>query len=344
MQFFSLRASPVFLWLATAGLSAGALTFNWVVVEGFFWQHRATAFPTTVATISRSEVVESRGRIGGPNYSLELTYQFTLVGQPYQGSRVRYFWWPSSKHRADIVRLQAEYHRARAVIAHYPPDSPGDAVLRPGVEGTDYLRALFALALTVLAIGATRLVFGRRPGFDPDDPTQARQTDTGWEAHMPGASHAAVFCVAFVASAVLGGFIVIAARGENPDPAVVGIALAGAVGAAAVAAALFSYHPTLAADLDARTLTLPAAWLGRPVVVPFEHVGTIAVREELRNLNRSNDTFLVHRCEIGWGTSAGVQITTIATYLHRADAERLAAWIKMALGRMDAELEVGEPA
>lgn len=342
MQFFTLRANPVVLWVVAAGLATGAAVLDWVVLEGFRWQRLAAGFPTAVATVVRSELVERRGGKGGTTYTLELAYQFTVGGQTYVGTRVRYFANPSSKHRAEVERLRAEYHLARQVTAYYPPDNPADAVLRPGVEGTDHLRALFAAGLTVLAGGAARLAFGRQPGFDPTDPAQARQTDTGWEADMPGASHAAVFCVAFAAAAVLGGFVVSSARGENPDPEVVGVALLGAVATAAVAAALLSHHPTLAADLDTRTLTLPAPWFGRPVRVPFDHVGTVAVRDEERPLSRHGGTYTVSRCEVGWGTSAGVQITTVATYLHRRDAERLAAWINMALGRMDVELEAVE--
>ncbi|WP_439630982.1 DUF3592 domain-containing protein [Gemmata sp.] len=338
MQFFALRASPVVLWVVAAAVAAGAVTLDWVVLDGFVWQRRAAGFPTAAATVVTSEVVERRGGKGGTTYTLELAYQFTVAGRTYVGTRVRYFVKPSSKHRAEIDRLRAEYAVARPVVAYYPPDSPADAILRPGVEGTDYLRALFALGLTVLAGGATRLAFGKQPRFDPNDPDQARQTDAGWEARMPGASHAAVFCVAFAAATLLGGFVVTVAHGENPAPEVVGVALAGAVGVAAVAAALLSHHPTLAADLDARTLTLPAPWFGWPVRVPFEQVGTVAVREEEHAVGRGGDTYTVYRCEIGWGTSAGVQITTVAAYLHRADAERLAAWINMAVGRMDTEL------
>jgi hypothetical protein len=342
MQFLALRSSPVVLWVVAAALAAGAATLDWVVLDGFLWQCRAAAFPTAVATVVTSEVVERRGGKGGTSYSLELAYRFTVGGQTHVGTRVRYFSKPSSKHRAEIDRLRAEYALARPVVAYYPPDSPGDAILRPGVEGTDYLRSLFALGLTVLAGGATRLAFGKQPRFDPNDPDQARQTDAGWEARMPGASHAAVFCVAFAAATLLGGFIITVTRGENPAAEVVGAALAGAVGVAAVAAALLSHHPTLSADLDARTLTLPAPWFGWPARVPFDHIGTIAVREEERSAGRNGETYTVYRCEIGWGTSAGVQITTVATYLNRTDAERLAAWINMAVGRMDAELEAVE--
>ena len=187
MQFFTLRANPVVLWVVAAGLATGAAVLDWVVLEGFRWQRLAAGFPTAVATVVRSELVERRGGKGGTTYTLELAYQFTVGGQTYVGTRVRYFANPSSKHRAEVERLRAEYHLARQVTAYYPPDNPADAVLRPGVEGTDHLRALFAAGLTVLAGGAARLAFGRQPGFDPTDPAQAPRVLL---STFPGEPHA----------------------------------------------------------------------------------------------------------------------------------------------------------
>jgi len=128
------------------------------------------------------------------------------------------------------------------------------------------------------------------------------------------------------------------ARTENPPPPLVGAALAVSIAVASVAAVLFSRYPTLSADLDLKELTLPAPWFGSPIKVPFEQIGTIAVREEEKSAGRG-EKYLVYNCEIGWGNRERVQITNIATFLDRFEAEKLATWIKMAVGRVTAEVE-----
>jgi len=168
------------------------------------------------------------------------------------------------------------------------------------------------------------------------------QTENGWVAQLPYTSHGGVFSLTLSGACLLSGLFLTGTRGDSLQPAVVGAVLAGSIAVAAVAAILFSWYPTISADLDAKELTLPATWVSGPVKVPFEQIGTIAVREEEKSAGKG-ETYTVYNCEIGWGTSTRVQISTIATFLDRIEAERLAVWVKMTLGRIAAEVTVDEP-
>ncbi len=337
MQFFAIRAKTGGLWIAIVLCTPLAFTLDWIVLDGILWQYRASRFPTAMATITRSEVIERQGSKGGRTYTLELAYQFSVRDQKHTGTRFRYYA-SGSSNRDEAERLQSEFRVGRIVTAYYPPDEPDAAILRPGVEGTDLLRGQFAIGLSLLAVGGIGLAMAKRSGFDPEDAECVRQTDTGWEAQMPSTSHGSVFFLVLAAACLLSGFILMAARKENPPPALVGAALAGSIAVAAVGSVLFSRYPMLVADLDAKELTLPAPLFGEPTRVPFDQIGTIAVREEEKSAGRG-EKYLVYNCEIGWGTSTRVQITTIATFLDRVEAERLTTWVKMALGRIVAELD-----
>ncbi|MBA4190364.1 MAG: hypothetical protein C0467_20445 [Planctomycetaceae bacterium] len=340
MQFYSIRAKTGGLWIAIIIFVPLALGLDWIVVNGIVWQYRASSFPTATATITHSEIVEHRGSKGGRTYTLDLIYQFRVGDQTFIGTRFRYYTNGTSNH--EQIRLRhLEYPVGRTVVAYYPPEEPASAILHPGVEGTELLRALFAVGLSVLVMGAIGLAFAKRLAFNPDDPDCVRQTDTGWEAQMPATSHGAVFYLTLAAACIVSGLVLMATRTENPPPELVGAALAGSIAIAALAAVLFSRYPTLTADLDLKELTLPAPWFGSPIKVPFDQIGTIAVREEDKTAGR-NETYQVYNCEIGWGNRERVQITTIATFLDRFEAEKLATWVKMTLGRVVTELDAIE--
>ncbi|MCE9562727.1 MAG: DUF3592 domain-containing protein [Planctomycetes bacterium] len=340
MQFFAIRAKTGGLWFAILLGIPIALIFDWIVLDGFIWQSKAHSFPKAMAVVTRSEIIERRGSKGGTKYSLELTYQFSVGEQRHSATRLRYYSGETTR-RSEAEQLHSEYRVGRSVVAYYPPESPDEAILRPGVEGTDYLRALFALGVSLLVFGGIRIAMAKQFGFNPNDPECVQQTDNGWVAQLPYTSHGGVFSLTLSGACLISGLGLTASHGDNPPSVLVGAGLAVSIAIASVAAVIFSRYPTLSADLDAKVLILPATWLSGPVKVPFEQIGTIAVREEEKSAGKG-ETYVVYNCEIGWGTSAKVQITTIATFLDRVEAERLVTWVKMALGRIAAEATVPE--
>jgi hypothetical protein len=337
MQFFSIQANNTGGRIAVAIGIPVALMLDWIVLDGIVWQSRAAEFPKATATITHSEIEVRQGSKGGKRYVLNVRFEFTVGGQKFTGTRLRYYPDDGSS-RSAVEEPRSRYPVGVAVTAYYPPSDPTLAILHPGVEGTDCLRALFAIGLTLLVVGAMVLVFGKRFGFDPSDPDCVRQTDNGWEAQMPYTSHAGVFAMALAGCSMFGSFLLLAIRGPNPPPQLAGAALAASLAIASAGSVIFSRYPTLAADLDAKDLVLPAPWFGDPVRVPFDQIGTIAVREQEKSAGRGHK-YLVYNCEIGWGSSSGVQITTVATFLDRIEAEKLTAWVNVTLGRLEAEID-----
>jgi hypothetical protein len=335
MQFFSLLAKPAGLWITLILFTPGVLYFDWLLLESLYYQSRATEYPTATAKITRSDVVEHRGSKGSRSYSLIIAYMFMVEGHPYAATRVRYYAGSNSR-RQTVAELAKQFPVGATAVAYYPPDNPSDAILLPGIEGLDCLRLLLASASTTLLAGGWGLLLGRRPPFDPSNPAWLAETDNGWRVTLPGVTHRAVFIVAFAGTAFFAWFAINLTEGDNPDPLVVGAAFAGCMAIAALASVMFAHERFLEADLSARELVLPAPWLGEAARVPFDGVASVRVQSEERSAGK-NGTYEVFHCDLGWGAGGRVEITTLATFLEREQAERLAMWVKLNCGLADRE-------
>src|SRR6185436_11668649 len=105
---------------------------------------------------------------------------------------------------------------------------------------------------------------------------------------------------------------------------------AGSAVLAAVTAAVFSKYPKLQADLEAKELILPATYFSNAARIPFESIGSVVVREQEKKFNRYG-MYSVYHCDISWVINRNYRIETIATYLNRLEAERLALWINVSV-------------
>ena len=335
MQFLSIRAKTGGLWVMIAIFTPLVLALGWVVLDGFWWQDRAAEFPSATATVTKSEVHESRRSRRGRSYTLHLAYTFSADGRTHTATRLRYY--PSSSSGRTAAReLHAQYPVGRTVIAYYPPDAPELAVLEAGVQGTDWLRLMAATAATLLVAGLWGLALTRRPPFDPENPQWLAKTASGWEVRLPATTRRAVFIVGFAVAAAVAWFALTIRYGDNPEPEVVGAAFAVAVALAAAGAGLFAHYPVVSADLDAEELALPAPWLGEAVRVPFRGVSSVEVRWEEKTAGR-NGRYTVYHCDVGWGANGRVGLTTVATFLEPAQAERLALWLRLNCGLAERE-------
>ena len=70
-----------------------------------------------------------------------MKYDFEVDGRPYQGTQYRYGQWKSSDDSAKTI--VASLPVGKQVDVYYNPEDPGDAILKPGIEGGDLFLTLF---------------------------------------------------------------------------------------------------------------------------------------------------------------------------------------------------------
>lgn len=332
MQFYALRANAGGSQVVLLLFALASLAGDWLVLEGIVSQALAENYPTAEATVTRSHLVEHRGSKGGKSYSLDLAYEYVVDGRRYTGTRRRYYDM-STSNRAFWSQIQASLSVGRRVPVSYNPSDPSDAILTPGVEGTDWVRALIVLPLSLLLVSMWTVAARSSPEFDSTSSRFVSPTDSGWEARLPETSHLRVFLVTTCGLAVVSGFVLSVAHAMYPPPALAGAVFAGSIAVGAVAAVLFARYPTLVADFDAGELVLPAGWLGEPAHVPIGAISSVKVVSELKSAGRGKK-YEVFRVILTWGDDADhFRENTLATYVRRADAEELATWVEVGTGR-----------
>jgi hypothetical protein len=328
VKFYALRANAGGSQVALLAFAAMILLADWFTFKGVVGQALATGYPTAQAVVTRSKLCERRGSKGGKTYSLDLAYEYVVDGNRYTGTRRRYYEFATS-NRQFWEQVQAEFPVGRQVTVAYSPSDPTDAILTPGIQTTDWVRALVTLSLTVLLIGAWRIAKDSRAEFDPTDPRCVDQTETGWIARLPETSHLRVFAVVACGVAALGGFLLFIQSGNQLES--VGAVATGAIAAGAAAAAIFARYPVLVADVEAEELILPEKWFRGSVRVPFAGISDVSVRVEERSLGRGKK-LEVYCCVLSWADDNDVHLTKLETFLKRRAAEGLREWVKVATG------------
>ena len=124
-------------------------------------QYRARSFPTTVGRVIYSSV--ERRVLGNKKpttfYWPEIEYEYTVNGETYRASRVRYERDSSDSDPAPARSLVSSHPVDSEVTVFYDPHRPAEALLEPGVTGRDLF--LFpVLAFTAVSLLALRFLGG----------------------------------------------------------------------------------------------------------------------------------------------------------------------------------------
>ena len=115
-------------------------------------QFASREYPAATGQITHSEVKRHRGSKGGTTYSVDIRYRYAVNDRSFEGTQFRY----NASGSSDSTWA------AQAVAGHpvgsqtkvfYNPRNPQDAVLSPGVDGSDLVLVLFLLPFNMVTLG-----------------------------------------------------------------------------------------------------------------------------------------------------------------------------------------------
>jgi Protein of unknown function (DUF3592) len=140
-----------FLLIFTLVWSGIVLTFDGLILRSVYRQYAASHYPAAPGTITRSEVTHHRTSKGGTSYNALIEYRFTVDGREYTGDRLRFGMASSS---LAIATAAVEAHPAgSAATVYYNPADPQQAILDPGLAGSDFIGVLFLTPFNMVLLG-----------------------------------------------------------------------------------------------------------------------------------------------------------------------------------------------
>jgi hypothetical protein len=125
------------------------LIFDGFLLWGAYCQLVATGYPSVTGEIIQS-VVHTESGSDGDSYRPQISYTYTVDRVRYTGDTYRYG--KMSSNDGNAARIVSAHPVGKSVAVYYNPSSPGDAVLRTGIEGTDLFLALFLTPFNVVML------------------------------------------------------------------------------------------------------------------------------------------------------------------------------------------------
>ena len=141
----------VILFLFTLFCSAIVLFFDGVFAHGIFKQFESRHYAPVAGQVTQSEVKFYRESKGGRGYKALINYRYQVGGQTFNGARLRYTSEPSGLVFAN--GMVAAHPNGATVDVFYNPNNPGDALLMPGIKGSDFMMVLFLTPFHAIMFG-----------------------------------------------------------------------------------------------------------------------------------------------------------------------------------------------
>ena len=128
-----------------------------LVVDGYVGhnlrkQFASQSYTATTGQITHSEVTRHRGSKGGTTYGVDIRYRYAVNDRSFDGTRFRYNAGASSDS-GWAVKAVAEHPVGSQIKIFYNPRAPQDAVLSPGVDGSDLMLVLFLMPFNMVTLG-----------------------------------------------------------------------------------------------------------------------------------------------------------------------------------------------
>lgn len=142
----------VFLFFFALFWSTGVLFFDGLMAHGIFKQFESRHYLVVTGKVTHSEVKSHRGSKGGTTYEAVINYRFEVGGQAFTGARLRYGAGASSDS-ASARNLVDAHPEGATVQVFYHPDNPQDALLSPGIIGSDFMLVLFLTPFNMITLG-----------------------------------------------------------------------------------------------------------------------------------------------------------------------------------------------
>lgn len=298
-----MRADPRFPVLLGLVLTLITGTMSAYTLFNIYRAERARAFPTTIATITRSEITYRSGR--GGSTGIDIRYTFEHGGRRYVGDNYRYGGNMSSSDRAWADEAIVRFPNGSKVPVHFNPDEPTDSVLLPGVDGTQLVLLLFLMPFNMMMVAMWWAGLQWLFGWGQVEPNRA----TWWEEHggflrvrVPHVFPVAGGLAALSVLSFLSTFVVLfGAGGFHPSVTLVSIVWS-LVFAGAIAAGLWLWHSQrqgnadIVVDRTARTIEFPALYgRSRRQTFPLSDFDGIGIADELRERRKRTDAVAVVR-------------------------------------------------
>lgn len=139
----------LFFALFWSGITLG---FDGYMAYNSWQQFQTLHYPCVEGKVTASEIKSHRGSKGGTTYSAEINYVYTVGTQKFFAQRLRYIQFSSSSY-SDAFGMVSEHPAGSAVTVYYDPAQPQEAVLYPGIDGVDFIPALFLTPFNMMMFG-----------------------------------------------------------------------------------------------------------------------------------------------------------------------------------------------
>lgn len=113
-------------------------------------------WPSTTGEVVEAYVRDSTDE-DGTTYHAEVTYRYTVNDQWYAGDTVNFGQYGSG-NRSHAQGIVDRYPSGQRITVYYNPDSPGTAVLEPGLTWSSYL--VLGIGLCFAGVPFLILIFG----------------------------------------------------------------------------------------------------------------------------------------------------------------------------------------
>ena len=164
-----MKSGRGFLIIFALFWSSLVLLFDGFICTSIVHQVRAEKFPSTAGQVVSSQVTRHRGSKGGTSYGVKIGYQYVVDDRTFQAGRYRYGQ-VSSSNRSWAQATVARFPPGSQTRVFYNPANPSDALLSPGIDGSDLF---FLLILTpfngvMFALWSGVFLWIRQKYFQPE--------------------------------------------------------------------------------------------------------------------------------------------------------------------------------
>ncbi|HEY2329635.1 MAG TPA: DUF3592 domain-containing protein [Verrucomicrobiae bacterium] len=140
-----------FLFVFGLVWSGMVLMFDGIIAHGAYKQYESGHYPSVTGTITHSEIKTHHSSKGGTSYSAAMEYRYEVGGQKFTGEKVRFGMAVSSS--ANATATVNAHPVGSATEVFYNPGDPQEAVLSPGVSGSDFMGGLFITPFNMVMLG-----------------------------------------------------------------------------------------------------------------------------------------------------------------------------------------------
>jgi hypothetical protein len=318
------------VWVGAVFWIVLMLIIDGLLASGFVEAVGSESFETVRGVVTKCDL----GRGGKGGVYLDIEYDYTVNGQLYTGTKYHLapqlvgnkFW--ETAHNSLPVGTQ--------VMVYYDPDEPRTACLLPGFR-TDALFLLWVLTpFNLVMLGfiyeAIWYLLGRR-AFEPSLKRCVWHAQDGYFARSdPYSQFVAnafliLLVVTFVGSFLIGGYVL---TFELPPPLWIPLTMWGLALAVTIVFGLRESQRTLIHinELEG-TIAFPVGW-ARATVTRSQVLGVENTTEKRGKKAEEYEIFVV---ALRWRTDDGhEELTKLAEYDERADAEAFGNWLRERLG------------